>query len=66
MKKGEALQKCRLERGLSQSQLAKASGVSLRAVQSYEQGDRDINKASAETVLKLAECLKCSMPEIMN
>ena len=51
---------------LSQSQLAKKSGVNLRSIQAYEQGYKDINKAQVITVLKLSEALKCDIYEILN
>ncbi len=41
----------------AQAELAKRSGVSLRSIQMYEQHNKDINKASAETVLSLAKSL---------
>lgn len=66
MRKGEALKIRRRSRLLSQSQLAREAGISLRALQSYEQGDRDINKASAETVLAIADALDVHPREIMN
>ncbi len=66
MKKGEALQKCRRDRMMSQSQLAKAAGISLRTLQAFEQGQRDINKAEAETVMRLADVLEYHPKEIMN
>lgn len=59
------LKEKRMQRKLSQSQLAKASGVSLRMLQKYEQGDRDLNKAQAETVYKLAKALNCQMEELI-
>ena len=43
--------------GLSQSQLAKASGVPVRTIQEYEQRARSINKAQADTVVALAKAL---------
>ena len=43
--------------GLSQSQLAKASGVPVRTIQEYEQRARSINKAQADTVAALAKAL---------
>lgn len=55
-----------MQRELSQFQLAKASGVSLRMIQKYEQGDRDIKKAQAETVYKLAKALNCQMEELID
>lgn len=60
------LKEKRMQRELSQSQLAKASGVSLRMLQKYEQGDRDIKKAQAETVYKLAKALNCKMEELID
>ena len=56
----------REDKGLSQSGLAKASGVSLRAIQAFEMGYRDINKASVITVLQLAEALGCDVYDIIN
>ena len=60
------LKEKRMQRKLSQSQLAKTSGVSLRMIQKYEQGDRDIKKAQAETVYKLAKALNCKMEELID
>nr|DAF88553.1 MAG TPA: Helix-turn-helix XRE-family like protein [Siphoviridae sp. ctqzz19] len=59
------LKEKRMQQKLSQSQLAKASGVSLRMLQKYEQGNRDIKKAQAETVYKLAKALNCQMEELI-
>lgn len=59
------LKKLRMLSGMSQSQLSKKSGVNLRMIQYYEQGAKDIKKASGETILKLAQALGCSMEDIM-
>ena len=56
----------REEAGMSQSELAKASGVNLRLIQHYEQGFKDINKASVITVLKLAEAMGADVYDIIN
>lgn len=56
----------REDRGMSQSELAKKSGVPLRTIQAYEQGYKDINKAQVVTVLQLAEALECDVYEIIN
>lgn len=56
----------RTDKGMSQSQLAEASGVSVRLIQAYEQGYKDINKAQVVTVLQLAEALECDVYEIIN
>ena len=52
--------------GLSQSQLAKLSGVSVRAIQDYEQGKNDINKSAGETLYKLAKVCGCAMEDLLN
>lgn len=59
------LQKARQAAGLSQSQLADKAGVSLRMLQFYEIGYRDIRKAAVVTVLALAEALGCSINDII-
>lgn len=56
----------REEKGLTQATLAEKSGVSLRLIQAYEQGYKDINKAQVVTVLQLAEALECDVYEIIN
>lgn len=59
------LQEVRLEAGLSQSQLAEKSGISIRTLQSWESGARDIRKAAVETVIALAEALGCNINDII-
>ena len=56
----------REDKGMSQSELAKKSGVPLRAIQAFEMGYRDINKAQVLTVLQLAETLECDVYDIIN
>ena len=50
----------RTRNGLSQSQLAKASGVPLRTIQQYEQRQKDISRARAEYLMMLSGALGCS------
>lgn len=56
----------REDKNLSQSELAEKSGVSLRTIQAYEQGYKDINKAQVVTVLQLVEALECDVYDIIN
>ena len=56
----------REEKRITQSYLADISGVSLRLIQAYEQGYKDINKAQVVKVLQLAEALGCDVYEIIN
>ncbi|MCR4594421.1 MAG: helix-turn-helix domain-containing protein [Clostridiales bacterium] len=50
----------------TQAELANQSGVSLRSIQMYEQRNKDINKASAETVYRLAKALGCSLEDLLE
>ena len=52
--------------GLSQSQLAELSGMSVRSLQHYEQGSRDINKAQGLTLLALARALNVTIEDILE
>ena len=66
-----ALPECRLKklresRGLSQSELAKISGVSLRSIQMYEQRVNDIDKAQAQTIYKLSRVIGCEMEDLLE
>jgi transcriptional regulator with XRE-family HTH domain len=60
------LQKIRKLRGLSQNGLVIRSGVSRSLITKYESGERNINKASVDTVYKLAKALNCSMEDIID
>ncbi len=52
--------------GLSQRDLANESGVPLRQIQMFEQRQRDINKTSAETILRLSKALHVKMEDLME
>ena len=52
--------------GLSQSQLATASNVSIRVIKSYEQGERDINLAKAIVLYQLSKALKVSIEDLLE
>lgn len=56
----------REEKGMTQSSLSEKSGVSLRLIQAYEQGYKDINSAKCITVLQLAEAMECDIYDIIN
>lgn len=60
------LKSIRKSRRLSQKQLADLSGVTIRTIQSYEQGDVDIRKAQTETLLALAKVLDCTIEELLK
>lgn len=58
------LKTIRKQSRLTQRQLADLSGVTLRMIRAYEQGDQDIRKAEARTIFALSKVLGCS-PEII-
>ena len=60
------LQDIRVERSLSQSQIAEMSGVGVRVLQHYEQGFRDVNGAKLSTLLKLCLALDCRLTDILD
>ena len=60
------LKRIRLGYGCTQAALAKLSGVSLRSIQMYEQRNKDINKASVETIHRIAKVLGCTVEDLME
>ena len=60
------LKRFRLNAGLSQSELAEISDISVRTIQQYEQKQKNINAAKAETVVKLAKALNISVEKLME
>ena len=60
------LKRIRTAYGCSQAELAKRSGVGLRSIQLYEQRQKDINKASAESLYKISKVLGCAMEDLLE
>lgn len=52
--------------GCTQAELAKRSGVSLRSIQMYEQRNKNINKASAETLYRIARVFGCTRENLLE
>lgn len=65
-KEGTNLKTLRLNAGLSQSELAEISDIPVRTIQQYEQKQKNINAAKAETVVKLAKALNTSVEKLME
>ena len=55
------LKTIRKQQRITQKQLSEISGLSLRMIQAYEQGDQDIRKAEVQTVLALARVRGCTL-----
>ena len=60
------LQRIRKASGMTQKELAGASGAALRMIQLYEQRKHDINKAQAMTLTKIAHVLGCTVEDLLE
>ncbi len=60
------LQVVRKAIGLSQKELSKRSGVTLRMIQQYEQRAKDINKSTATNLFALAGALGCKAEDLLE
>ena len=60
------LKTIRENRGISQNELAKLSGVKLRSIQMYEQKVNNIDKAQAGTLYKLSRVLGCTIENLLE
>ncbi|MCF0110393.1 MAG: helix-turn-helix transcriptional regulator [Erysipelotrichaceae bacterium] len=60
------LKRRRLAAGISQSQLAQITGIPVRTIQQYEQGQKDINRARAEYVIHLSRALYCDPQQLLE
>ena len=61
-----SLKELRERQGISQKALSEQSGVSIRTIQGYEQGAKNIKRASEEILLKLAKALDCPMDDLLK
>ena len=61
-----SLQIIREKRGLSRKEVSQISGVSLRSLQDYEQGHKNISSAKGSTIYQLSLALGCSMEDILT
>ena len=55
-----------MEANLTQTELAKRSGVSLRSIQMYEQKNKDINKANVTSLYMLSKALNCNIEDLIE
>ncbi len=60
------LKRLRAAYGCTQAELAQKSEVSLRSIQMYEQRNKDINKASVETVYRISKALGCEIEDLIE
>ena len=60
------LKRIRTAYGFTQAELSERAGVSLRSIQMYEQRNKNINKASADTMYRFAKALGCTMEDLIE
>lgn len=60
------LKRIRSSYGCTQAELARRSGVSLRSIQMYEQRNKDINKASVESLYRISKVLGCTIEDLLE
>lgn len=60
------LKQIRESTGRSQSQFAQDVGISKRVYQNYEQGQRRIDGAKIDTLLKISIAAKCRISDIID
>lgn len=64
--KPSKLQQQRKKCSYSQRELAEKSGVNLRTLQQYELKTKDINKASVQSIMALANVLGCRVEDLIE
>ena len=60
------LRRLREAAGMSQSELSQRAHVGLRAIQMYEQRNKDVNHAQAATLYRLSRVLHCTMEDLLE
>lgn len=60
------LKKRRLAYGYTQMELAKQTGINIKSLTNYEQDNSKLNKASVSTIVKLADCLGCTVEDLID
>ena len=60
------LKELRKSKGLKQPELAELAGVSLKALQAYEQDYRPLGRASALDVYQIAKALGTTIEELLE
>lgn len=61
-----SLRTFRKKEKLTKTQLSDLTGISMRTIDDYETGKRDINGAKLSTLLKLCKALSCRLEDILT
>lgn len=60
------LKELRMQRNLTQQELAAMTGINIRTLQYYEQGTNKVDHARLDTILKLCVALRCEIGDLME
>lgn len=60
------LKMLRMQKNLTQAQLAKQTDLNIRTLQYYEQGINKIDQARLATLLKLSIALNCEVKDLLE
>lgn len=61
-----SLRTFRKKEKLTKTQLSDLTSISMRTIDDYETGKRDINGAKIKTLLKLCKALSCRLEDILT
>jgi len=61
-----SLKALRTNLGLTQTELAQKSDVTLRMIRAYEQGTQDLSRAESATLLRLSRALHCPVSRLIE
>ena len=60
------LREYRTKAKMTQADLAKLTGISLRTIQDYDQERKPLERAAAATVLTIADALGCTVEDLIR
>lgn len=56
----------RNKKGMTRKELSEKSGINIRTIEGYEQGNRDIEMAYIDTLLSLSISLECKISDLLE
>lgn len=56
----------RIKKGMTRKELSEKSGINIRTIEGYEQGNRDIEMAYIDTLLSLSIALDCKISDLLE
>lgn len=56
----------RNKKGMTRKELSEKSGINIRTIEGYEQGNRDIEMGYIDTLLSLSISLECKISDLLE